>query len=196
VPYTAEQVRALIAAGESQTVELKAQLREARILARLISAFGNARGGVVLVGVGDQGEILGTDLEEVRHTFHRALSETLAAPPVELEAVTLEGKQIAAITIGTGTGPVLSNEGAFVRVGDKLQPMSVEAMALALSRLKLSDPAEIQPIAIAIHAVTESIERLQRQIAEGSTIGGQMRNYVVGGIIGAVLGLLLSKLLG
>lgn len=56
VAYTPDEVRKMIAAGESQTVEFKSRVPDFRTVARLISAFGNAEGGVVLVGVDDRGE--------------------------------------------------------------------------------------------------------------------------------------------
>lgn len=52
----------LIAAGESQTLELKTSFDKATI--KSLVAFANAQGGTVLVGISDAGEVRGTTLSK------------------------------------------------------------------------------------------------------------------------------------
>ena len=47
--------------GEDSTIELKRELPRTESLADEIAAFANARGGVILIGVDDEGEIVGID---------------------------------------------------------------------------------------------------------------------------------------
>ena len=56
---TEEDLRALIAQGESQRIEFKAAEADAADVAREIVALANSGGGSILLGVGDDGEILG-----------------------------------------------------------------------------------------------------------------------------------------
>jgi predicted HTH transcriptional regulator len=166
------------------------------MLARLISAFGNAEGGVVLVGVGDRGEIVGVDVEEASRAFHRALSEVTSPPKVDLEAVTVDGRQIAIITVGKSERLVLSGDGAFVRVGDRSEPMPSMAIAGVLAEREEVPDSEAMSLAEAIHRLTVRVEQLHVDQMAANTFRGQMPNYLIGGIIGAVLGWLVSKLLG
>ena len=59
--------------GEDATIEFKRALPHRNSLADEIAAFANARGGVMLIGVNDDGEIIGVD----RHTLDTAEKQSL-----------------------------------------------------------------------------------------------------------------------
>ena len=56
----------LVERGESSFLEFKQKVASPEKLAREIAAFANSEGGIILVGVGDKGELIGleTYLEE------------------------------------------------------------------------------------------------------------------------------------
>ncbi len=56
---TEEELRALLAGGEGQRIEFKAAEADAADLARALTALANSGGGTLLVGVGDDGQVLG-----------------------------------------------------------------------------------------------------------------------------------------
>ena len=191
--YTPEEIHTWVGQGESETLEFKSRLRDAPILARLISAFGNASGGVILVGVGDNGELLGTDSAEVSRVFHLALAGLVNAPKVDLEATVVDGKQIATITIGKSGGLTVSEAGAFQRVRDRVEPMAADDILGSLQK-QGSATEHAQPIAEAIYLLTERIRELEETVRYGNTLKGQIRNYLIGGLVGAVLGFFLTVL--
>ena len=51
-----------INAGESETTEFKTSLAEWRDVVETISAFSNKNGGTIFIGVGDNCEIIGSDI--------------------------------------------------------------------------------------------------------------------------------------
>ena len=51
--------------GEDSTIEFKRELPERKELSDEMAAFANASGGVILIGVGDNGEIVGIDRESL-----------------------------------------------------------------------------------------------------------------------------------
>jgi ATP-dependent DNA helicase RecG len=51
----------LIKDGEGKTIEFKAELPNSNTLAKTIIAFSNTGGGKLIVGVNDQGEIIGLE---------------------------------------------------------------------------------------------------------------------------------------
>ena len=51
--------------GEDATIEFKRELPRRSNLADEIAAFANARGGVILIGADDPGEIVGLDQQEL-----------------------------------------------------------------------------------------------------------------------------------
>ncbi len=57
--YTAKDVVELAGRGESQTLEYKLAREDQTELGELITAFANAEGGTVLIGVTDDGEVVG-----------------------------------------------------------------------------------------------------------------------------------------
>ena len=46
--YTEQEVRDIIKRGETDQVELKAEVRDAGLLSRIISGFANGSGGVIV----------------------------------------------------------------------------------------------------------------------------------------------------
>ncbi len=63
----------LIQQGESETLEFKASFQKEVL--ESIAAFANTRGGKVLLGVGDTGELLGLQLSHERLHFKRPLQK-------------------------------------------------------------------------------------------------------------------------
>jgi hypothetical protein len=193
MPLTPEAAREVLRKGESQTVEFKTRPPDAPTLARLIAAFANSEGGTIFVGAGDHGEVLGADLDEVGRVFHAALASIRNPPRVDLEAVTLDGKHVATITVTKSDRLVLAEDGAFTRVRDHVEVMSVPAISQAL---KPQTPDDLANVAAALHDLTATVKKLGDDIAYSNSFRGQLQNYIVGGVTGAILGVLLTALLG
>ncbi len=88
-------IKELIARGESQTLEFKFELNSARRIASTISAFSNAGGGTILVGVKDNGAIAGIRLEEEIYVLDAAASMYCNSPvKMEIRRREAEGKLI------------------------------------------------------------------------------------------------------
>ncbi len=64
-PMTPSDLPALIAQGESETVEFKRSVAELEQVVETVAALANTRGGLVLIGVGPKGEIAGVDVGQV-----------------------------------------------------------------------------------------------------------------------------------
>ncbi len=56
---TEQELRALILRGENQRTEFKAAEADSADVARAITALANSTGGTLLLGVGDDGKLLG-----------------------------------------------------------------------------------------------------------------------------------------
>jgi predicted HTH transcriptional regulator len=61
-----------IKAGEGQQLDFKLHIASAAKIARTLVAFANSDGGVLLVGVDDQGQISGVDQAQERHVLVQA----------------------------------------------------------------------------------------------------------------------------
>ena len=72
------ELKSLILKGESSTLQFKEKLSDGKPcdkLAKEIVAFLNHRGGKILIGVADEGSILGLNQEQVR-SANQAISNT------------------------------------------------------------------------------------------------------------------------
>ncbi len=93
---TPEDITALAAEREGKKLEFKSGLPRDVKTARSLAAFANTRGGILLVGVGDRGEILGAP--HARDTIERLREIALALldPPLVVQSgiVTVAAKPI------------------------------------------------------------------------------------------------------
>lgn len=69
-----ESILNLILSGESEVLELKTSLRDPGLLARLISSFANNKGGKIIIGVKESGEIVGVARTITEKIFNSAIT--------------------------------------------------------------------------------------------------------------------------
>lgn len=72
--------------GEHQTQDFKFRVDDARKIARTISAFANTDGGRLLIGVKDNGKVVGVNPEEEFHIIQGA-ADLFCTPPVPIQTV-------------------------------------------------------------------------------------------------------------
>ncbi len=149
-PEPAEDVIELLRVGESQTVEFKSTARwnlhvdrsdkaMEHIIAKTVCGFLNSQGGKLLIGVSDDGCVLGLDpdLQTLRKKdndgyelfLRQMLDETLSTPTVGIVRISFEsvgGKDVCIVSVSASGRPVFAKpkEGArshsefWVRVGN------------------------------------------------------------------------------
>ena len=96
---TSQDIKNLIASGESETVEFKERFD--RETTETAVAFANTNGGVILIGVSDKGQLKGVSVgkESLRNWSNQISQATDPRVIPEIESVTLESKQVVAIRI-------------------------------------------------------------------------------------------------
>ncbi|MDB5261229.1 MAG: transcriptional regulator [Adhaeribacter sp.] len=77
------ELEILISQGEGERLEFKKTIPHPDKIARTLAAFANTRGGIILVGVLDNGKICGIDPEEEKHSLMKA-ADFYCDPPVRL----------------------------------------------------------------------------------------------------------------
>ncbi len=98
-----EDIKRLIAAGESSKIEFKEDTVHNDRLAIEITAFANFKGGIILLGVSDAGRIVGLtrkDNEERIMSICSSIIEPRLIP--EYESLIVDGRRIAVINVETG----------------------------------------------------------------------------------------------
>lgn len=98
---TARRLRGIIELGETDTVEFKRKFSGYDKIAKEMIALANTRGGWLLIGIDDDGRIVGVDSEKSEIDLASTAAETYSEPPIEYEVhiVDIEGTDVIAIEI-------------------------------------------------------------------------------------------------
>lgn len=118
---TVEEVRAWVAGGESLTVEFKGESRERLNDTDLVEAaacMANARGGVLLIGVEDDGAITGAQPRHGSYTDIRRVealvgNQTQPSCPVACAVVPVDGVNVIVIRVPEGRPITATNRGVY-----------------------------------------------------------------------------------
>lgn len=187
-------IHRLLAQGENERLEFKVGLREAGELAKLVGAFANADGGIIVIGVRESAEIVGTDVERVQQLYECAIEKLEPRPNTSFASIDVGGKNVVVIEIDKANGLVLAESRAYARVGAAIQPMTASDIEQALMLVQAWQPNQLRILARAIAEQTNTIEDLSAALAKAQNWRSKAIDYVIGGAIGAVLGYLLSLL--
>jgi len=112
-------LRKLIKSGESETVELKASFNKE--ILETSGAFANTKGGVILIGISDRGEIRGIQIgKETLGDWANQISQSTEPRIIpEIEIGTIDGKNVVVIWIKEFPIKPVSVKGrCFRRVGN------------------------------------------------------------------------------
>ncbi len=125
-----------IALGEDSTIEFKREIPHKKSLADEITAFANVKGGVILIGVDDNSDIVGIDIKNLNQ-YEKIIIEVCRdsiEPPVNIftEKLTVENKNILKIDVPYSFFVHKSSNGYFIRQGSSKREMSTEHLARLL----------------------------------------------------------------
>ena len=115
----------LISNGESEIVEFKSKLINQHDIAKVLTSFANTKGGHLIIGVGDKGEIIGFSEQEAIETKDRLqrICSSLFSFPCEVEILSIKGKSIVFAKIAKAPEyllPILTGNGEYyVREGGR-----------------------------------------------------------------------------
>ena len=122
--------------GEDSTIEFKRELPRRDGLADEIAAFANARGGVILIGVDDHGDIVGLDqqnLNQAEMTVIEICRDSIEPRiPIFTEKLRLDEKFLLKIDVPHGLFIHKTTGGYFIRQGSSKIEMPKEYLARLL----------------------------------------------------------------
>ena len=130
--------RAIIAGGENAKTEFKRDDRALRPerLAREIVAFANMNGGVIVIGVEDDGAVSGVTRRNLQAWLMDTVIGRFIDPQIvpDYDEFVLDGKQVAVVTVPAGSAKpyaVRQQERTdyYIRLGDTVQRAGREQMA-------------------------------------------------------------------
>jgi predicted HTH transcriptional regulator len=161
-------IEALIARGESQTVEFKERLPPPSIIARLVSAFANNEGGVILIGIREPNQVVGVPIQPFEHTYQCMLEQLTGGIRTEKSVINIGGKSVGVIRIEKSPSLVGTTDGYFMRFGDSIKLLDAKELSSKASHSTNSDQA-IDSLAETISKQTEEIGKLRESFEKANS---------------------------
>jgi len=141
-----EEVLVLISSGEGQSTEFKKSFAEQNAAIESLCAFSHSRGGVVLFGVKDTGDVVGVTIgQNTLEGFANEVRQNTSPPLApELDVVLVDGKTIVIAEVGASPQSQLRYAFGrpFMRVGRSTHVMSPEEQRQRLSAAAMA-PAPV-----------------------------------------------------
>ncbi len=130
---TLSEILEKITLGEDSTIEFKERISHKDSLANEIAAFANTKGGVILIGIGDNKEIIGISENELE-SFEKIVIEICRdsiEPTVNIytEKLLIENKNILKIEVSRSLFVHKSPHGYFRRQGSSKRVMPTDQLA-------------------------------------------------------------------
>lgn len=121
-----EKIYDMIKEGESETLDFKQYVPNPHKIARTLVAFANHKGGMLVIGISDFGEITGINPQEEKYLLQKAALKFCVPPvPLTFETVKQKGDTILVAHIAKSEKSVhraIEEDGRaaiYYRVGDK-----------------------------------------------------------------------------
>ena len=145
-------IRALLAAPESKTLEFKENLSSLVPIMKTIIAFANTAGGILIIGRSSQGQLVGVnDVFKAEEALANAISDCIHPTILpEIEIITVEGKNLLVVQVSHWKAPFYLKKdgiprGIYIRLGSTNRPATPELMA-ELNRSPLTQSFDQEPV--------------------------------------------------
>jgi predicted HTH transcriptional regulator len=150
-----KELKELVLEGESAHLEFKRKVSTPEKIAKEICAFANTVGGTLLIGVDDDGAIVGVPSDKGDEEIIDKVCNFLIEPPVRyyLEIVDVGKKDVIVVKIPRSAGRPHKviidddkpNAQAYIRIGEKSVVASHE-----MTKILASQRADVKPLKISI----------------------------------------------
>jgi len=130
--FLGEQIKNIIQLGEGYNAEFKVSVpKKVKELTEEICAFANAAGGILLIGVDDNNQVQGVNINNSkRSSIQNSINEIRPHIQCDIYKVDVDGKEVWAVEVPTGQQKPYTLSGAiYVRQGPNSQKITdVEQM--------------------------------------------------------------------
>ncbi len=120
---TLEVIQAIERGFETSTIQFKATIKNINQLSQEMVAFSNTLGGLLIIGVAENGEVHGLSPDEIRkiNQWIGSASAELIKPPISplTDIIKVQGKYVLVVEVLRGTNkPYYTNEGiSYIKKG-------------------------------------------------------------------------------
>lgn len=115
---TKDNIKQILQAGESNTVEFKTRVATNNILPRIISAFANTEGGVIIIGYDErQQSVFGASQVDFEKA-EKIISANNLEDVCSTYTIQFDGKTLIVIQVEKSKSLIIAGGGAYIRKGD------------------------------------------------------------------------------
>jgi ATP-dependent DNA helicase RecG len=132
-----QDIQKLISNGENDQLEFKSGDVVSSVIAKALCAFLNTRGGLILLGIADNGKVVGVrDAQPLASRLKEALSKLITPSALwDIEYVPIEGQDVLVINVPEGQDQPYVAEGAiYSRRGDRNVPATRDEISNLIQR--------------------------------------------------------------
>ena len=128
-----KELFSLIRDGESEKVEFKQ--KTTKMIHKEITAFANAMGGYIIIGVDDDGKIVGTDVGKSLEIVSSAVQSII--PPLKITTQKIKFNDKDILVLRVEKGDLLCSVGGvvYIRIGTSARPLSVQEILMLASEM-------------------------------------------------------------
>jgi len=170
-----EAVIRMIRSAEGEKLEFKKEI--SREIGKDVCALANTRGGYILLGVDDDGNIIGVDAEKTIQRMSDIVQGIYPAPKVSFEKSSIGAKEIVIIQVETTDKLFSLGNVVYIRIGRNNRPLSTQEVIekAAESAIVFFDelPANAPPIEIQDNHVERYLK--EREKVRGVRFRGTIR---------------------
>ena len=134
--YSLTELLEKIILGEDSTIEFKREMPHRNSLADEVAAFANTQGGMILIGIDDNREIVGIELQKldsVEKTVVEICNDSIEPTvPIFTEKLRIDDKNLLKIEVPRSLFVHKTSNGYFTRQGSSKREMSTEQLARVL----------------------------------------------------------------
>ncbi len=178
-------IEALLAGGRNQTFDFKDKLPTPELVARLISAFANTDGGIMLLGISESGQINGISPDLFIRLHNNALSKVTGVVKADKSIINIDEKSIGVIQVEKSAAIVGTSEGYFIRLGDANQSIGAKELSSRATNSENSNQA-IDSLAQTVAKQTEELGKLRTFVKKANSWKIKAI-YVLLGVVAAAL---------
>ena len=122
----------IIAEGENTEVEFKQSFHSVQQLAKVICAFANTAGGLVILGLGPDGKIMGLkeDNDSIQQKISAGNAMVYPSPSIRVESHIISGKRLLMVVVNKADSSVFHSVGGviYVRIGSTVQRLEGQSI--------------------------------------------------------------------
>ncbi len=141
-----EELIYLIQSGESEVLEFKETA--GKNIHHEVAAFANSEGGKIIVGVTDNGKIIGTDVKGAIEKVTSSIQSIIPPPAIKTQKISIDDKDLLIISVGKSTSLCSLGGVVYIRAGTGVRPLSLQEIVMLFSEMGTINWDEIPMLSV------------------------------------------------